>query len=86
MMWAGPGQPMDQAASNANYVIGMFQHAFEEDKEEGKKLTWPRKRGCLASYCRSMVVRDGRVTVVHGGVALDAGEEVAGVGSLRVDA
>lgn len=80
MMWAGPGQPMDQAASNANYVIGMFQHAFEEDKEEGKK------RGCLASYCRSMVVRDGRATVVHGGVALDAEEEVAGVGSLRVDA
>jgi hypothetical protein len=33
-----------------------------------------------------MVVRDGRVTVVHGGVALDAGEEVAGVGRLRVAA
>jgi len=28
-----------------------------------------------------MVVRDGRATVVHGGVALDAGEEVDGVGS-----
>jgi len=28
-----------------------------------------------------MVVRDGRATVVHGGVALDAGEEVDGLGS-----
>lgn len=32
------------------------------------------------------MVRDGRATVVHGGVALDAGEEVDGVGSWRVDA